>query len=526
MRIHKAIVVVALTLTSGLAAQSRDTLAERIDAIMSRAEFRHAIFGIEFYDLDTNAVVYEHNSDRFFVPGSTTKLVTMGSALQLLGADYRFHTRVYRTGDVTPDGTLQGDLVLVASGDPNLSGRIRPGETLAFENVDHSYGGPDSHGLEGDPLAVVRKLAAAVQSRGIKRVEGRVVVDASLYEEGDRDGGTRFVISPIMINDNAVDVVVRPGAEGAPAVLDISPRTAYVTFVNNIVTGAKGEARVRVGSDVAAGDGSHTVTLTGTVPAAGKPLMSAYRVAEPSRFAEFVLAEALHERGVSVAPRRYEDKRDFAALGKLYADQGLVAEHVSPPLSEEVKVTLKVSQNLHASATPFLLGALVAHKGTDEAGFAEMKRFLTTTGADVSGASQSDGAGADAHFTPSFMVRYLAYLSRQSTAQVFHDALPVLGRDGTLWNIQTGSPAAGHVFAKTGTYTLGDLLHGQMIVTGKGLAGYMTTASGRRLAFALYVNNVEVKDAGAVTAVGDALGAIAAAAYDAKTDRPKKSRSS
>jgi len=217
-------VLVATLLTSALAAQSRDTLAERIDAIMSRPEFKHAIFGIEFYDLDAGAVVYEHNSDRFFVPGSTTKLVTMGSALQLLGADYRFQTRIYRTGEVTTDGTLRGDLVLVASGDPNLSGRIRDGDRLAFENVDHSYGGPDSHGLEGDPLAVVRKLAVAVGARGIKRIDGRVVVDASLYEEGDRDGGTRFVISPIMINDNAVDVVVRPGAEGAPAVLDISTR--------------------------------------------------------------------------------------------------------------------------------------------------------------------------------------------------------------------------------------------------------------------------------------------------------------
>jgi len=110
---------------------------------------------------------------------------------------------------------------------------------------------------------------------------------------------------------------------------------------------------------------------------------------------------------------------------------------------------------------------------------------------------------------------------------VFHDALPVLGKDGTLWNIQTRSPAAGHVFAKTGTYQVSDLLNDQMMVTGKGLAGYMTTASGRRLAFAIYANNVEVRDGAAVTAVvGDALGAIAAAAYDAKIDRPKKSRSS
>src|SRR5438105_3204002 len=175
-----------------VAAQSRETLAERIDAIMARPEFKHAMFGIEFYDLDANTVAYEHNSNRFFVPGSTTKLVTMGSALQLLGADYRFHTRVYKTGVLAADGTLRGDVALVASGDPNLSGRVRADNTLAFENVDHSYGGADSHGVDGDPLASVRELAGQIESHGIKRIDGRVVVDASLYAEGERDGGTGF----------------------------------------------------------------------------------------------------------------------------------------------------------------------------------------------------------------------------------------------------------------------------------------------------------------------------------------------
>src|SRR5438874_9080934 len=227
-------------LTTAFAAQSRDSLSDRIAAIMARPEFKHALFGIEFYSLDTNMVVYEHNSDRFFVPGSTTKLVTMGSALQLLGPDHRFHTRVYNTGVLASDGTLRGDLVLVASGDPNLSGRLRPGNTLAFENVDHSYGGADSHGVGGDPLAAVRELARQVESHGIKRIDGRVVVDASLYADGERDGGTGFVISPIMINDNAVDVVVRPDKETAPATLEISPKTSYVTFINNVVTAAAG----------------------------------------------------------------------------------------------------------------------------------------------------------------------------------------------------------------------------------------------------------------------------------------------
>src|SRR5205823_8494753 len=117
-----------------------NTLAKRIQTIMDRAEFRHALFGIEFYSLDTHQVIYSINADKLFTPGSTTKLLTEGTALSLLGADFRFHTRVYSAGPKDAEG-FTGDLVLVASGDPNLSGRIKTDGTLAFENEDHSYDG-------------------------------------------------------------------------------------------------------------------------------------------------------------------------------------------------------------------------------------------------------------------------------------------------------------------------------------------------------------------------------------------------
>ena len=503
------------------------TLASRIDAILARPEFKHATFGIEFYSLDTNTPVYTLNADKLFVPGSTTKLVTMGSAMQILGADHRFRTRVYRTGDVDGQGTLRGDLVLVASGDTNLSGRIQAGDTLAFENMDHSYGGPDSRGLPGDPLRVIRELAGEIAKRGIKRVDGSVIVDASLFPEGERDGGTGFVISPIVVNDNAVDVLVSPAKEGEPAVFETAPRTSYARFVNRTTTGKAGSPySVRVESDLARADGTHVVTIGGSIPIDVKSAIYAYRVPQPSRFAEIVLAEALHERGIVASARSIEkadNGPDVSRLAQFYTPDLVVAEHVSPPFSEEVKITLKVSQNLHASATPFLLGALdrkshdAKHEdGPAAAGFIRMRRFLETTGADVTGASQSDGAGAAAHFTPDFMVHYLAFMAKQSTAAIFHDALPVLGKDGTLWNIQVKSTAAGHVFAKTGTYASGDLLHEGVIVDGKGLAGYMTTADGRHLALAIYANNVPLKDGALVTpVVGEALGEIAAAAYDA-----------
>jgi len=171
-------------------------LKQQVEKIMARPEFKHSMFGVDVYSLDQHKHLFTYNSEKFFTAASTTKLVTSGAALQLFGDDYRFHTRVYRTGAISNDGVLNGDLILLASGDPNLSGRVGTDDTLAFENEDHSYGGPDSHGLPGDPLLVIRKLAAAVAQQHIKRITGRVLVDASLFPQGEKEKGTGVVIAP------------------------------------------------------------------------------------------------------------------------------------------------------------------------------------------------------------------------------------------------------------------------------------------------------------------------------------------
>jgi D-alanyl-D-alanine carboxypeptidase/D-alanyl-D-alanine-endopeptidase (penicillin-binding protein 4) len=497
-----------------LLAEPPASLAARIHKIVQRPEFRHAFWGIEFFDLDAGRPVYQLNADKLFIPGSTTKLLTEGTALALLGPDHRFTTRIYRTGPVT-DGVLDGDLVLVASGDPNLSGRIRPDGTLAFENKDHSYGGA---AVPGDPLLVVRQLAEQVAAHGIHTVRGRVRVDISLFPEGERELGTGSVLSPIVINDNFIDVTIGPGAApDAPAILTASPSTSYVRFVNQVKTGPEGSLpAIGPPDDVANADGSHTVTVAGSFPIGTKPAFFPYPVPEPSRFAVSVLTEVLAEKGVQIEP----DAAKIGAAGDepkppFPADQ-IVAEHVSPPFREELKVTLKVSQNLHASNTPFWVGALLRKEPTQT--FFDLERdFLTAAGLDVSGAQQADGAGGDAHYTPAFMVSYLAMMAKRPDFAIFHAGLPILGRDGTLAEVQTSAPAAGHVFAKTGTYAVDDPLNRRLLITGKGLAGYLTTAAGKRLAFAVYVNNVSVSTAAdeVTRIVGQAMGEIAAAAYEA-----------
>jgi PBP4 family serine-type D-alanyl-D-alanine carboxypeptidase len=510
--------VLALVCAHGQTGQSLDA---KITAILNRPEFRHALFGIEVYSLSDNRVLYSLNQHKLFVPGSVTKLITEGVTMELLGADYRFRTSIYRTGSLSKDGVLSGDLVLVASGDPNLSNRVRSDDTLAFENEDHAYGQIlEAKLVPGDPLQVIRGLAKQVAAKGVKRIEGRILVDVSLFPETTREAGSGVVISPVSVNDNVIDVIVTPGrSPGSPASLQASPVTKYATFHNEVKTEGGDSAAEIEFSPTKNSDGTLSVMVRGTVPAGKAPRPFPFVVPKPSKFAEVVIAEALQQLGIEIKDNSSSDTPNWKALGASYKAENQVAEHVSPPLREDVKVTLKVSQNLHAAMKPYLLGALLGkeHDGALEAGFKQERMFLQRMNLEVLAAAQSDGAGGSSYFTPDFIVKFLASMATQKDFRYFHDALPILGRDGTLWDTQRDSPAAGRLRAKTGTHVTGDLLNEQYMVNGKGLAGYLETKNGKQVIVAIFANHVPAGgDIKAVLRVGDALAEIAAAAYDSQ----------
>ncbi|HXA83151.1 MAG TPA: D-alanyl-D-alanine carboxypeptidase/D-alanyl-D-alanine-endopeptidase [Methylomirabilota bacterium] len=502
-------------------AQGTDTLEARIQKVMARPEFARSNFGIEFYDLETGKAVYSLNADKLFVPASTTKLLTEGTLLAKLGPDYRFHTHIYRTGSIDKHGTLKGNLILVASGDPNLSNRIQPDGTLAFVDEDHSYNGP---ALPGDPLAVIKEFVAQVAAKGIRKIEGNVYVDGSLMPDGEHEGGTGVTMSSIIVNDNILDLTATPGEKvGDPVAFGLSPQTSYFHFLNTLATGPTDSKLSFDATDPAARpDGSWDITISGNVPQGSGLHTFAYQIPSPTQFATAVLQEALQAKGIEIKPKKSGAViKDFLSFQHFYTPENQVAEHVSPPLSEEIRITLKVSQNLHAGMGLYFLGLFAAKNTKDPlaAGFKIEHAFLTDAKLDLSGASQGDGAGGDWAdlFSPDFMCHYLAYWKTRPDFQILFNGLPVLGKDGTLAKIQKDNPAAGHVFAKTGTFAAEDKLNSRLMLNGKGLAGFVQTKSGKTLAFAAYVNHVAMPadPESAQQIAGQALGEIAAAAYDA-----------
>jgi D-alanyl-D-alanine carboxypeptidase/D-alanyl-D-alanine-endopeptidase (penicillin-binding protein 4) len=515
-----ALLCAASLLAQAGTAAAQSTIASDIASIMKRPELRASQLGVAFYDLDTGRMLYQRDADKYFVAASTTKVLTESTSLALLGPGYRFSTSVYRTGTVDAGGVLHGDIILRASGDPNLSNRVQPDGTLAFENEDHAYGGsPDTKAVPGDPLAVLRDLAKQIAERGIKSVTGRVVVDDSLFPDTTQELGTGTNVAPIVVNDNVVDVTISAGEKtGDPVRVAVSPVTPYVNFVTSAVTGAAHSANtINMPDDVADAAGDRRVTITGSFPIDSRPILYAYPVPSARQFAQIALSQALAAAGVHVDQAPSAAALDSKTFASAYKPENQVATHLSPPLSEDVKITLKVSDNLHAAIMPYLWGALLAHDTSDPqaAGFKLENAFLVRAGFNPLNFVQNDGEGANAFFEPEQMVHFLAYIRRQPYFPYIFRGLPVMGVDGTLFNIQTHAPAVGKVHAKTGTNGNGDLLNrNRLFLTGKGLLGYMTSRSGRRIAFCIYLNNYGLAPSADVTnAAGQIAGEIANDGY-------------
>ncbi len=447
-----------------------------------------------FYDLKGDRFIYEHASGSLFAGASTTKILTCAAALHALGEDHRFETRVVRTGDIDHDGTLHGDLVLVASGDPNLSGRINERDELDFCDFDHSLAGEgfDTGVVERDPLLVINELAEQITRAGIRRIQGSVAVDLAAFPDAGPEPGTAVMISSIAVNDNLVDLTFTGANRESNAVaMAVSPQTSYVRFVNRLVTAASDSSpAVRV-VDGRREANSRVVEVVGSVPR-DRTVRGMYIVPEPASFAASALTDALSRRGVQIDGAT----KTVSSNG----EASVVALHRSPPLVEAVKIVLKVSQNLHAE----MLARV--------ASFGAVQELIDLLGIADEGVYQGDGCGAAGTFTPRFMCRFLAGIRRSPFADAFARALPILGCDGTLHAVQAGSSAADAraVRAKTGTMGYQNRIGGGMMVTAKALAGYITTRRSSELAFAVFVNNVpsSMEDAGQL------LGEIAVAAYE------------
>lgn len=482
-----------------------EDLADRISAIMQNTALQNPHWAMQFRAPGDAGVVYELNPSQPVTGASADKVYREGAAFCALGPDYRFRTPVYRTGPVV-DGVLHGDLVLVAGGDLLLSGRLRPDGTLRLPIPDHTYSRANggSVPIGGDPLQEIRRIAGQIAAHGIRRVDGGVLVDTSLFVETPVNIGTgdTVPISPMMINDNIVDVRVTPGSSaGSPAAVDQSPQTGYVTVINTVTTGdGDTVTQLQFVNDVTNPDGTQTVELTGTIALTAGTAWRSYWVPSPARFAQSALATALRDAGVRAEADLLAEP-DVSTVSHFYTQGNLVAQHVSPSLALEAEPMMKISSDLHVVAFGYLIGAIAGHSPDD---------------ADSVGNQIQDELLADAGLDPSvpetsaYFTTFLGYLSRRPYFLRYLSAFAILGVDGDLATQQAGSSAAGHVYAKTGGGTSSRPLGQNGNNAARALAGYLVLPDGRLAEFGAFVSfDVPIQDLKQSPEPGEAIGALA-----------------
>jgi D-alanyl-D-alanine carboxypeptidase/D-alanyl-D-alanine-endopeptidase (penicillin-binding protein 4) len=453
----------------GLPALVRD-----IDAILSQPVLQHGYWGVLVKSLRNDETFYALNPRKLLLPASTMKIVTLAAAAEKLGWDYRFETTLLADGSFD-GGALQGDLVVVGTGDPSL--------------------------VAADGMAdrVFAEWADRLKQRGIRMISGRIIGDDDGFEDETLGFGWSWDDLPddyaagvgaLQFNEDALRITIASGpAAGDSAAVSVTPGGSAAIVVNAVTTGAPGSpASIRTRRL----PGSMRLELRGSIPLGGALSTLEVSVDNPTLFFVAALRTALIANGIDVRGPAV-DIDDVPDAPKP-ASAPLVSYH-SAPLSALAQRLMKASQNQYAET---LLKTVSAGAGVKSAAAGRLaaQTILESWGVPASELIMRDGSGLSRYdfVTPNALVTILAHLDRDARLrEPFEAALPIAGRDGSLSNRMKGTPAEGNARAKTGS------------MTGvRALSGYVTTADGERLVFSIVANNFETPP-DVVTAAADAI---------------------
>lgn len=488
------------------------TLAElrsRIEEICRQPALEPGFFALKIVSLESGQTIFEQSANKFVRPASNMKLYTVATAFDRLTPDFHFITSVYANEKVE-DGKVKGDLIVYGRGDPSIAAR--------FNN--------------GDYFKSINDLADRIVAAGVKRIKGDLVGDESYFNGSPVGSGWEWEdltwsygaqVSALTINDNAIDLNIKPGATvGAPVTIVTGPPNAsFITIVNRATTTPKG---LKSDLQIYRGLGANTLELSGTLPLGDAGFVGGVAIPDPALAFASMLRDALIKRGVKIDGRvRTVDARSGASVlprtppgfanGSMAQFPVEVASLQSPPFREIAAHTLKPSQNQYtelilrtlgrnqqvldaAGNTRPLAGDARGALDDEEAGLQIVRGFLHQAGIGENDVALNDGSGLSRNdlISANTTVQLLTFMSRHKYFAQFRDALPIAGVDGTLRTRMRGTPAEGNLRAKTGSLS-----------SVASLSGYVTSAAGEHLVFSMMLNNYP--DAAAVRR--DSMDAIA-----------------
>jgi serine-type D-Ala-D-Ala carboxypeptidase/endopeptidase (penicillin-binding protein 4) len=476
--LYRTFALVLLLLPTATAS-GQPLLTREIERIIDDPRFENAFWGVLVKDLSTGTVLYRRNEAKSFMPASNTKLYTTAAALDQLGPEYRFVTRLFVDGPIS-DRVLTGNVIVRGGADPTIGGHY------------HATGRWEE---DLDPTVLFRAWADSLRALGIQRIVGDIIGDDDVIDDVPLGAGWNWddipfyyaaELSGLAFNDNVVHFKIHGRTAGAPAEIEWAPyATDYVQVINQTQTLPSG-ARLREGYH--RDRGTNTIRISSRVPA-GTTDSEEISIDNPTLFFVHVLRETLLRQGIAVEGRPVDV--DEISIKPDYSSGTLrrAAVHYSPPLRDVAAMINKPSQNLYAELLLKKLGAErpmadpdAAH-GSARLGIAAGMETFARAGVDTSRIQLADGSGLSRRslVTPNMTSALLGYMwshPEPAVRAAFYDSLPVGGGEGTLRNRLRDPAIAGRVRAKTGT--LGNV---------SSLSGYVTTTSGTPLSFVLMSNH-------------------------------------
>ena len=457
--------------------QTLADLQSRIRTRLFAPELRRGQVGIKIVSLSSGKVIFEENSEKYFMPASNMKNFTVATAIEKLSPDFRFVTSVYAASTPDASGVVKGNLRIFGRGDVSISTRFTEG---------NYYKGLDD---------LADKIAAA----GVKRVEGDLIADETYFSGNPVPGEWEWEdlqwdygaeISALPLNDNAIDLSVKPGPAGFACAVKMSPFNPVVRIVNQCMTSPAGTLRtLKIEKKV----DRNLIEITGSLPVGNSGFTGAVTVSRPAELFAALLKERLAAKGIVVTGQTRAVNTKTTGVPDTSVE---IAKLESPPLSIVAAKTMKPSQNMYTETLLWTLGehsrlamstpgggvAPVSNATSADLGLSVVQRFLIEIGVAPDGIIQHDGSGLSRHnlITPSAVVQLYTYMGNQSRySQAWRVSLTIGGVDGTLRNRFKGTRASGNVRGKTGT-----------IDQVSALSGYVKTAAGEELVFSMVVNGV------------------------------------
>lgn len=431
----------------------------KISEIAALPGIKNASWGLSVKDAATGKVIAERNPKLNLVPASSLKVVVTAAALEKLGPEKLFYTRLYHDGNIS-NGFLNGNLYIKGGGDPSLGSQLIK----------------DARPLE----QVFGEWASAVSVKaGIRFINGAVVGDDSAFESWQpgswawEDIGNYYAAQPsaLTVNDGLYKLYLRPAdTVGGPALeVRTEPAVEGLEFENYMKTGPKGSGD---NGYIYAFPGQARAVLRGTIPQGAPEFAIKGALPDPALFAARAFAYNLSRARITCS------KKPFRGAPDPGAQLALLAETASRPLKDTVRVTNKRSFNLYAELLLRHLG-----DGSPARGLEAMRAFLAGAGADTAELDLEDACGLSSRniVKAETFTDMLRHVSKAKYFPEFYDSLVYPGdpdATGHLRNLGKGTALEKNLRLKSGS------LNGVRSYT-----GYLKTKRGRTLAFTSIMNN-------------------------------------